>query len=112
MHTVYDKQQKCIRMDEVLSEMQSKLDSLARQKQLAIETRRFQNAAAWTNQIKTMDQEMTKLKADQQQQQQTDTEIQHRLKQEQQSLDLLIKEHEFLKEKIGKYTRIVLYMFL
>lgn len=83
--------------------MQQKLKSLARHKQLAIEARRFQNAAAWTNQINLLEKEVSKLIADQNQQQQTDTELENQLQEEQNELRSLEQEWNKLRNEKCKY---------
>lgn len=65
---IYAQQQKHIQLDETVNEMQQKLKSLGRQKQLAIDAGRFQNAAAWTNQIKVLEKDLQQLKESQQNQ--------------------------------------------
>lgn len=105
-HSLYDRQQKNIHADESVLEMQQKLKSLARHKQLAIEARRFQNAAAWTNQINLLEKEVSKLIADQNQQQQTDTELENQLQGEQNELRSLEQEWNELRNE--KYASIKL----
>lgn len=102
-HSLYDQQQKSIHSDESVLEMQQKLKSLARHKQLAIEARRFQNAAAWTNQITLLEKEVSKLIADQNQQQQTDTELENQLKDKQNELQSLEQQWNELKTEKCKY---------
>lgn len=99
-HIVYDKNQKGIHLDETILEMQQKLKSLGRHKQLAIDAGRFQNAAAWSNQIKLMEKELAKQTLDQQQQQ-TDTHAdEEHLNKEKQELHALEEQYiELEKEK-------------
>jgi hypothetical protein len=82
--------------------MTQKLKSLGRHKQLAIEAGRFQNAAAWTNQIKVLEKDLNQLKESLSHGEQ-EGEGGGELEKEQEELISLEQEYDDLEKRKSKY---------
>lgn len=103
--TLFGKQQKSIHLDESITELEHKLKSWQRHKQLAIDTGRFQNAAAWKDQIQSAQHELGRLKS------QIQPIQDEQLEKEQQTLDLMIQQHEQFKKEKGKSESYTIFCF-
>lgn len=93
----YSKQQEQMQWEETLSEHEQKLKRLEKLKQVAVETRRFQQAAALSNQIKTVTDELNLLKS-----QKVNIEQDQTLLKAQQELSEMEQAHETLEKTKSK----------
>lgn len=93
----YSKQQEQMQWEETLSEHEQKLKRLEKLKQVAVETRRFQQAAALSNQIKTVTDELNLLKS-----QKVNIEQDQTLLKAQQELSEMEQAHETLEKTRSK----------
>lgn len=96
--TVFGQQQQSIEIDESITELEYKLTSWQRHKQLAIDTGRFQNAAAWKDQMQSAQHELDRLKA----QQKRPIQDEELVEKQKISLELLVQQHEALVKEKGK----------